>query len=96
MNEKARKTPDYMRKAAKKYQQKFATINIRLPYELKEKIKQLAEPSINAYILRLINADIDRRENQAEEIDFFNQMQDFNGFSADFSKKNEDEEELPF
>lgn len=55
-------TPEYNRRAIKKYQAKFDSINLRVPKGMKDKLKTHinGELSMNQYILNLINSDLEK------------------------------------
>lgn len=61
------KTPDYTRKAVKKYSDKFDQVTLLLPKGTKERIRLLQsipETSVNSYINNLVNQDMRKRRKE--------------------------------
>ena len=56
-----KKTPEYIRKAVKKYNQKFDKIMVRLPAGYADIIREKIGSSGNAYINNLVYDDFKRR-----------------------------------
>ena len=69
------KTPDYMRRAIKAYEESKDKITINTDKGTKERIKTLTGLSVNKYINDLVQADLDRLEsiqgNTGDELDVF-------------------------
>lgn len=62
------KTPEYTKRAAKKYRDKFDILQVRLDKGTKERIKSITSASCSEYVKRLIMDDLERKENgNAEE-----------------------------
>lgn len=57
-----KKTPEYTLRAQKKYNAKHDNISITLPLGTKDKIRNLSGESVNAFINRLVLAEIERLE----------------------------------
>ena len=57
-----KKTPEYTRRAQENYLKKFDHVTINLPLGTKDKIKALSGESVNAFINRLVLAEIERLE----------------------------------
>lgn len=56
------KTPDYMRKAINKYNDKFDRVTVRLDKGTRETIENIPDvTSLNDYIRGLVYADLSRR-----------------------------------
>lgn len=56
------KTPEYTKKAVKKYDSKFDKVLIRLPVGTAEKIRSEIGISCNAYINQLVMEDLKKRK----------------------------------
>lgn len=56
-----KKTPEYIRKAVKKYNDKFDKIMVRLPAGYADIIREQIGISGNAYINKLVYDDLNRR-----------------------------------
>lgn len=62
------KTPEYTKRAAKKYRDKFDILQVRLDKGTKERIKSITSASCSEYVKRLIMDDLEQKENgNAEE-----------------------------
>ena len=62
------KTPEYTKRAAKKYRDKFDILQVRLDKGTKERIKSITSASGSEYVKRLIMDDLEQKENgNAEE-----------------------------
>ena len=57
-----RKTPDYIIRAQKNYQAKHDNISVVLPLGTKDRIRSLSGESVNAFINRLVQAELERLE----------------------------------
>ena len=53
-------TPEYMKRAAQNYREKFDLIQIRLPKGTKEKILE-SHKSVNQYVNELIEKDLQKK-----------------------------------
>lgn len=60
------KTPEYTKRAAKKYRDKFDILQVRLDKGTKERIKSITSASCSEYVKRLIMDDLERKENVEE------------------------------
>lgn len=56
------KTPEYMRRAQKRYMETKDHISVNLPVGTKDRIKELTGESVNGFINRLVLAELDRLE----------------------------------
>ena len=56
------KTPEYTKKAVKKYDSKFDKILVRLPQGIADKIRSELGISCNAYINQLVTEDLKKRK----------------------------------
>ena len=59
--------PEYTRRAIKNYNDKFDRVAVNLPKGSKERIKNLTKESCNAYISKLVLADLERLEHATKE-----------------------------
>ncbi len=59
-----RVTPEYTRKAIDKYMSEKDKATVILPKGTKDKIRELTGESVNAFINRLVLAELERLENQ--------------------------------
>lgn len=57
-------TPEYTRRAIKKYNDKFDRIAVNLPKGTKDRIKDLTGLSCNKYISTLVLEDLEKLEKQ--------------------------------
>lgn len=55
------KTPNYTKRAVKKYDSKFDKVLVRLPYGTADKIRSELGTSCNAYINQLVMDDLKRK-----------------------------------
>lgn len=55
------KTPDYVKRAAKNYRDKFHFISLRLPQDYKERLAAVGISS--ADIVEMVKKELERREN---------------------------------
>lgn len=62
-----KKTPEYTLRAQKNYHSKHDNISIVLPLGTKEKIRNLSGESVNAFINRLVLAEIERLESESSD-----------------------------
>ena len=60
------KTPEYTKRAAKKYRDKFDILQVRLDKGTKERIKSITSASCSEYVKRLIMDDLERKETKGE------------------------------
>lgn len=58
------KTPDYIKRATKKYINKFDVCQIRVKKGTFDRIHAITDESLNAYITRLIFDDLHRFDNK--------------------------------
>lgn len=62
------KTPEYTKRAAKKYRDKFDILQVRLDKGTKERIKSITSARCSEYVKCLIMDDLEQKENgNAEE-----------------------------
>ena len=59
-----RKTPEYVLRAQRKYNEKFENAGCKLPLGTKERIRNVTDESINQFINRLVAAELERLESQ--------------------------------
>lgn len=100
------KTPDYTKKAIKKYQSKLEVITLRLPKGMKERIKAHTNLSLNAYIFQLIKNDLpdeiqqDKKEipEQAEtqKNTYYEPEFTYDEYGNAYCVSSEDDDDLPF
>ena len=57
------KTPEYTKRAAKKYRDKFDILQVRLDKGTKERIQAITSASCSEYVKRLIMDDLEQKEN---------------------------------
>lgn len=55
-------TPEYDKRASRKYNEKFDRLTAYTPKGTKERIKAVTTETVNAYLCRLINEDLERCE----------------------------------
>ena len=58
------KTPSYQRRAIKNYNAKFEHTSVNFPIGTKERIKAVTDESMNQFLNRLVEAELERLENQ--------------------------------
>ena len=51
-------TPEYMKRAAQNYREKFDLVQIRLPKGTKKEIESKTGKSVNAFINELVNQEL--------------------------------------
>lgn len=100
------KTPEYNKRAARKYQAKFDNIMVRVPKGMKERIKAHTNLSLNAYMLQLIKNDLsDEIQQDIKEIPEQAETQENTCYEPEFTYdeygnaycvSSEDEDDLPF
>ena len=59
------KTPEYTKRAAKKYRDKFDILQVRLDKGTKERIKSITSASCSEYVKRLIMDNLEQKENES-------------------------------
>lgn len=55
-------TPEYMKKAAQNYREKFDLVQIRLPKGMKKEIESKTRKSVNAFINELVENELKKYE----------------------------------
>lgn len=64
-------TPIYTKRAMENYRNKFDIIQLRMPKGTRERIEAKTSETLNIYINRLITEDLERKEQNADNLPDF-------------------------
>ena len=59
-------TPEYTKRAVNNYRNKFDVIQLRMPKGTRERIEAQTKETLNVYVNRIIQEDLERQEQKSD------------------------------